>query len=47
MNFLNGWQESQKYGIDKNVEKDLVVNNESDVKIALRTLLGEYSLLLK
>jgi hypothetical protein len=44
---LNGWQESQKYGIDKNVEKNLAVNSEPDVKIALRTLLGECRLLLK
>ncbi|MGB6674380.1 MAG: hypothetical protein WBE34_18275 [Candidatus Nitrosopolaris sp.] len=38
---LNLWrgQELQKYGIEKNIEKDLAVNDEPEM--ALRRLLGE------
>jgi hypothetical protein len=41
MNLPNGGQELQKEGIEKNVEKDLAVNDEPDVNMALRRLLGE------
>jgi hypothetical protein len=37
MNLSN--EELQKYGIEKNVEEDLAVNDEADM--ALRRLLGE------
>jgi hypothetical protein len=37
MNLPN--EELQKYGIEKNVEKDLAVNDEPDVNMALRRLL--------
>jgi hypothetical protein len=39
MNLPNEGQELQKYGIEKNIEKDLAVNDEPEM--ALRRLLGE------
>ena len=46
MNLPNEAQELQKYGINKNVEKDLAVNDEAEM--ALRKLLGgKYRVLLK
>jgi hypothetical protein len=39
MNLPSGGQELQKEGIEKNVEKDLAVNDEPDM--ASRRLLGE------
>jgi len=41
MNLPNEGQELQKYGIEKNIEKDLAVNDEVDVNMALRRQLRE------
>jgi hypothetical protein len=41
MNLPNEGQELQKYGIEKNIEKDLAVNDEADVNMALRRQLRE------
>jgi hypothetical protein len=41
MSLPNKGQELQKYGTEKNIEKDLAVNDEPDVNMALRRLLRE------
>jgi hypothetical protein len=41
MNLPSEGRGLQKEGIEKNVEKDLAVNDEPDVNMALRRLLGE------